>query len=193
MGTGNWEEGLHGKWEQGSGKKDYMGSGNREQGRRITWESGNKEVGRWITWEVGTGNWEDGLLTWEVGRGKWEEGLHARKPLALRFDPSGGTWAGNKRPERTTEQQGRLGKTLFTRSFPNIWPTHVFADFENVGSSSKHWFLFFGDFKTGGGFNKRSGLIDDFAVLVNLPNMCEFAVLVNYHCAFCFWFGCGWG
>ena len=31
--TGNREEGLHRKWEQGGGKKDYMGSGNRAVGR----------------------------------------------------------------------------------------------------------------------------------------------------------------
>ncbi len=38
----------HGKWEQGTGKKDYMGSGNRA-------------VGRMIASEVGPAQWEEGL------------------------------------------------------------------------------------------------------------------------------------
>ena len=44
VGTGNWEEGLHGKWAQGSGNKDDMGSGHREVGRMITTDTGRKKV-----------------------------------------------------------------------------------------------------------------------------------------------------
>ena len=53
-----------GKWEQGSGKKDYMGKWEQGSGKKDYMGSGNREVGRMITWEVVTGQWEKVGTIW---------------------------------------------------------------------------------------------------------------------------------
>ena len=55
MGTGNWEEGLHGKREQGIGKNDYMGKWEQGGEKKVYMGSGHREVGIMMTWVVGTG------------------------------------------------------------------------------------------------------------------------------------------
>ena len=61
VGTEQWEEGLHGKWEQGSGKKDYMGKWEQGSGKKDYTGSGSRELGSRITWVVGTWNLEEGF------------------------------------------------------------------------------------------------------------------------------------